>query len=159
MPKATVRANARTMPKTTNRRASKSKAGLTRAPRPRAARPIAHLEADERAVLLVGRWRETKQAWDLLASSPEGTEKACERAHDLIIANEHVLQGDLVEFGSMQTAGALLSIEIEDSEDGEIFRGFYRGMLRAIRPHLLGTIAEAADLALASPIANRAVHS
>jgi hypothetical protein len=63
---------------------------------------------------------------------------------------ERVLQADLSAWGSIHALGALLLIEIEDSEDGEPFSGFYRGALRAIRPYLASDLAAAADRMLAS---------
>jgi hypothetical protein len=129
MPNATTGANAQAMPETTAHQPNLS-------------------PADQRALLLLSRWREQKDAWERLANRPEGTEETCEAGYDRIMAVEHVLQSDLVDSGSMQAAGALLSIEIEDTEDTEPFAGLYRGLLRAIRPYLLGAIAEAADRAL-----------
>ena len=94
-------------------------------------------------------WAEQKHAWQQSADSPQGTEEACEAAYDQILNIETVLQCDLAASGSIHALGALLLIEIEDSEEDEIFPGFYRGALRAIRPHLAGAAAEDADRVLA----------
>jgi hypothetical protein len=98
--------------------------------------------ADQCTIDLWSRWQ--------LAHSPQGTEEACEAAYDQILNFETILQCDLAASGSIHALGALLLIEIEDSEEDEIFPGFYRGALRAIRPHLAGEGAEGADRVLAS---------
>lgn len=142
--------NARSLPETTKRSASKSNARLTCAPGPRAAHPVAISAADQCIIDLWSRWREQKDAWERLAHCPEGTEEACKAAYDQILNIETVLQCDLTALGSIHALGALLLIEIEDLEEDEIFPGFYRGTLRAIRPHLAGAVAEAANRVLAS---------
>jgi hypothetical protein len=98
---------------------------------------------------LWARRRERKSAFDLLANSPEGTEEACEVANRDIRNVEVVLECELTALGCIHAAGAVLLTEIEDNPEDEAFDGFYRGLLRAIRPHLVGDIAEDADRVLA----------
>jgi hypothetical protein len=61
--------------------------------------------------------------------------------------HEHVLHAGVG--ASLHALAASLIIEIEDNPEDEGARGLCRGSLAAIRPQLVGAIADDADRALA----------
>jgi hypothetical protein len=104
---------------------------------------------NERALSLWSRWREQKDAWHRLADSPQGTEEALKAGYDRILALEHNLQEDM-RVGSVLALAAVLMIEQKDDwPDSEEVSGLRLASLQAIRPQLVGAIAEDADRVLA----------
>ena len=110
---------------------------------------MATISGDEHVNKLWTLRRERKSAFEQLAHSSEGTEEACEAAYEEVRSIEIVLESELKALGCIHALGAVLLTEIEDNQDQEAFAGLYRGALRAIRPHLVGAIAEDADRTLA----------
>jgi hypothetical protein len=98
-------------------------------------------QADERALALWDCWREQKERAEYLGESSRSREKA-DAAVDVLVAIEDLLQADIDS--SVQALAAVLMIEGRD----ESVPGLYRASLAAIRPQLVGAIAEAAARAL-----------
>jgi hypothetical protein len=105
--------------------------------------------ADERAELNWLKYREQKELW--LGLSEETAKAQRETTGRLWLAIEKVLRSDIG--ASMQALAAVLMIQIEDDESNEDVPGLYRASLRAIRPQVVGLIAEAADRVLAAALA------
>jgi hypothetical protein len=137
MPNATVRANARTLPEGTNRRVVLGAVLATAA--------AGAAAADQRALLLWDRYNEQKGNCEQLESGP-ATQAQCQASYEALFAVEHLLQADIAV--SLHALAAVLVIEIGD-EDREDVPGLWRASLAAIRPELVGAIAEAADRVLA----------
>jgi hypothetical protein len=113
--------------------------------------PASPKSADWRAELNFQRWLEQKQVCERLEDGP-ATEEQCEAVIRPFYALEHVLQADMGV--SVQALGAVLAIEIEDNEPDEPVDGLYRASLRAIRPQLVGSIAEYDDRVLSTATAS-----
>jgi hypothetical protein len=105
-------------------------------------------QADQRTLLLWDRYREQKVRWNELAGGADNPEE--EAAWRLLMDIEHVLHADIG--ASTHAVAASLIIEIEDNESDEDVRGLWRGSLVAIRPQLVGSIAQDVDRALAEKI-------
>jgi hypothetical protein len=101
--------------------------------------------ADQRALLLWDRYNEQKGNCEQLESGP-ATQAQCQASYDALFAVEHLLQADIA--ASLHALATVLVIEIGD-EDREDVPGLWRASLAAIRPELVGAIAEAADRVLA----------
>jgi hypothetical protein len=84
----------------------------------------------------------------VVAGGPDNPEE--EAAWDLLMDIEHVLHADIG--ASTHAVAASLIIEIEGNESSEDVHGLWRGSLVAIRPQLVGRIAQDADRALAEKI-------
>lgn len=105
---------------------------------------LALSNADQLALLLWKSHREQKVRFERIGSTD--TDKG-QAAWDLLMDLEHVLHSNVR--ASVHALAASLIIEIEDNESGEDVPGLWRGSLSAIRPQLVGAIAEAADRVLA----------
>jgi hypothetical protein len=99
--------------------------------------------ADWRAEVLWLRYREQRELCDWL---PDETTKK-EQAHRELFAIEEALRADVSE--SVNALACTIMIEIADETPEEI-SGLHRTSLAAIRPQLIGGIAEAADRVLAT---------
>jgi hypothetical protein len=95
-------------------------------------------EADERALILWDRYNEQKGDCERLESGP-ATRAQCQASYDALFAIEKLLQADIAV--SLQALAGVLMIEIGD-EDREDVPGLWRASLAAIRPQLVGAIAE-----------------
>ena len=99
--------------------------------------------ADWRAEVLWLRYREQRGLCDWL---PDETTKK-ERAHRELFAIEEALRADISE--SVNALACTIIVQIADGTPEEIL-GLHRTSLAAIRPQLIGGIAEAADRVLAT---------
>jgi hypothetical protein len=100
--------------------------------------------ADWRAELNWLKYREQKDCCHRRLEA--ATEEQHEAAYNALFAIEHVLQADIG--ASVHALAAVLMIEIEDDRLEEVPR-LHRAALAAIRPQLVGSIADAADRMLA----------
>jgi hypothetical protein len=100
--------------------------------------------ADERAFILWDRYKEQKGNCEQLERGSASTAQ-CQASYDAQFAIEHLLQADIAV--SLHALAAVLVIEIGD-EDREDVPGLWRASLAAIRPQLVGAIAEDADRVL-----------
>jgi hypothetical protein len=105
--------------------------------------------ADWRADVLWLRYREQRELCDWLPDEP--TKK--ERARRELFAIEEALRADVSE--SVNALACTIMIEITDETPEEI-SDLHRTSLAAIRPQLIGGIAEAADRVLATSARERA---
>jgi hypothetical protein len=101
--------------------------------------------ADERALMLWDRYNEQKVNRERLESGPS-TQAQCQASFDVQFAIEKLLQADIG--ASVHALAAVLVIEINDRLCEEV-DGLQEASLAAIRPQLVGTIAETADRVLA----------
>jgi hypothetical protein len=99
-------------------------------------------QADERALALWDLWREQKDRSKHLAQTSCTREKS-DAAVDVLVAIEDILQTSI--HSSVHALAAILMIEGKN----ENVPGLNRAALAAIRPQLIGAIAEAADRVLA----------
>jgi hypothetical protein len=107
-------------------------------------------QADERALALWDLWREQRDRSEHLGRTSCTREKS-DAALDVLVEIEDILQTSI--HSSVQALAAILMIEGRDRED---VPGLCRASLAAIRPQLVGTVAEAADRVLAAPQAEEA---
>jgi hypothetical protein len=105
---------------------------------------------DLRAEVLWLRYREQKELCDRLPD--ETTKEEHTRAHRELFAIEDALRADISE--SVNALACTIMIEIADETPEEI-PGLHRAALAAIRPQLIGGIAEAADRVLAQKTEER----
>src|SRR6202046_3345393 len=101
-------------------------------------------QADQRAPALWDLWREQKDRSEHLGRSPSCTREKSDAAVDVLVGIEDLLQASISS--SVLALGATLIIAARDRED---IPGLCRASLAAIRPQLVGTIAEAAARVLA----------
>jgi hypothetical protein len=100
--------------------------------------------ADQRATFLWNRWNEQKEQVELLLNGT--SDEQCSAAHATLFAIENELRCTM--HASVLALAAVLVTQIE-SEAPEDVRGLNRAALAAIRPQVVGTIAEIADRVLA----------
>jgi hypothetical protein len=91
------------------------------------------------------RYREQKEHCHRLTGSTE-QEEQCGGEYDVLFPIEHVLQDAIGK--SVHALAAVLMIEIEDNDNKDT-PGLYQAALSAIRPQLIGFIAEYGDRTLA----------
>jgi hypothetical protein len=99
--------------------------------------------ADQRAEL---NWLKYREQADYCRGLKEENKKQWDAGWDLRFAIEHALQADMST--SVQALASVLIIQIEDDEPREDVTGLRRASLAALRPQLVGSIAEAADRVL-----------
>jgi hypothetical protein len=98
--------------------------------------------ADEQVELNWLKYREVKDHWRKLEDGSPG-EEVYDAAWDAVSTVECDLQSEMRT--SVHALASVLMIQIEDDESSEDVPGVWRASLAAIRPQLVGTIAEAAD--------------
>ena len=101
---------------------------------------------EQRAELNWLKYRELKDHWRKLEDGSPG-EEVYDAAWDAVSTVECDLQSDMRT--SVHALASVLMIQIEDEESSEAVPGVWRASLAAIRPQLVGAIAEAADRVLA----------
>jgi hypothetical protein len=153
MPNATVRANARTLPEATNRRAvlgavlAAGVAGATAVlPAYAAPGPVALSPIDRRVLDLWQRYQKLRTDMDGVLDESGWA------ALDEMGAEFCAIQGKIDEhLGASVVALAIVLMGAIYDRSDEALPGLNRASLRAIRPQLVGTVAEAADRVLAAP--------
>ncbi len=100
-------------------------------------------QADERALALWDLWREQKDRSKHLSRTSCTREKG-DAAVDVLVEIEKLLQASI--HSSVKALAAILMIEGRNQDD---VPGLCRASLAAIRPQLVGAIAEDADRVLA----------
>jgi hypothetical protein len=103
-------------------------------------------KADCRAADLWAHWREQKERCEQLEDLPNDSEERCTAAHKTLFAIENELRLDF--HASVVALAATLVVQI-DREEAEDVEGLHLASLAAIRPQLVGAIAEDADRVLA----------